>query len=313
MPRRGQLFAQSLSIAIVSGVPLPVYAGRRRARSAAGTRLRSELGRARYAALGAIQAAQARWLEAEASFQQALTLDDANPWIWHAHALSVLGTTGHLRALLSHAREGHRLAPAWAVAHMWLAFSSHVLSNDDESRTHVQAASELGMARAGVPLVYVLLQVELRAGRYDAARALIQELLVATNRTTRELEVLNCVLDAFAGSTSRSAAVAALDGMLAGEGLAGLPNFMRRLLIVWYSMLGAHRQAYEVMNRSLDEFGAKGTIGAAWFFLWLPELAAFREDTGFAHIAQRMRLPDFWNKHGPPDGYDWRDGRLIPR
>ena len=69
----------------------------------------------------------------------------------------------------------------------------------------------------------------------------------------------------------------------------------------------------EVVNQWLDDFAAMGTIGTAWGLLWEPELAGFREDARFATLAGRMRLPDYWQRHGPPDGYDWRDGRLIPR
>ena len=88
---------------------------------------------------------------------------------------------------------------------------------------------------------------------------------------------------------------------------------MRRRLLVWYSMLGAYDQAYQVVNRLLDDFATTDTIGVAWGFLWMRDLAGFREDARFATLAARMRLPDYWAVHGPPDGYDWRDGRLIPR
>jgi hypothetical protein len=30
-------------------------------------------------------------------------------------------------------------------------------------------------------------------------------------------------------------------------------------------------------------------------------------------LVRRMKLPDYWAVHGPPDGYDWRDNRLIAR
>ena len=124
---------------------------------------------------------------------------------------------------------------------------------------------------------------------------------------------MDCVFDAFAGTASRSAAIAALDGLRAEVGDTGLNQIIRIRLITWYSMLGAYDQAYEVMNRSLDDFAARGTVGLTWGFLWLKELKGFRDDARFATLAARMRLPDYWQRHGPPDGYDWRDGRLVAR
>ena len=90
-------------------------------------------------------------------------------------------------------------------------------------------------------------------------------------------------------------------------------QFMWRRLILWYSMLGAYDQAYEVVDRSLDDLAATGTIGVGWGFLWLRELAGLRQDARFAALAVRMRLPDYWQRYRPPDGYDWRDGRLVAR
>ena len=67
------------------------------------------------------------------------------------------------------------------------------------------------------------------------------------------------------------------------------------------------------MERSLDDYARSGTIGTAWGFLWFAELASFRDDARFAALAARMNLPEYWQAHGPPDGYDWRDGRLVVR
>jgi len=83
--------------------------------------------------------------------------------------------------------------------------------------------------------------------------------------------------------------------------------------MVWYSGLGGLDQAYAIMNRSLDDFGRSGTIGTAWVFLWMSELAPFRADARFGALVERMKFPDYWNVYGPPDGYDWRDGRLVAR
>ena len=40
-------------------------------------------------------------------------------------------------------------------------------------------------------------------------------------------------------------------------------------------------------------------------------MRGFRADPRFNMLVSRMKLPDYWAVHGPPDGYDWRDGRLV--
>ena len=158
----------------------------------------------------------------------------------------------------------------------------------------------------------MLSQLEVRAGRHGVACALIQESLEAAG-ASREAAAAELVFGALAGTRERSAAIKALDVLRAGAGLGAQSQVMRRRMIIWYSMLEAYDGAYEVMHGSLDDFAATGTIGAAWAFLWLPELAGFRADSRFTTLVARMRMPDYWARYGPPDGYEWRDNRLVAR
>ena len=267
---------------------------------------------AAHGALGVIRTAQARWVEAEASFQRSLTLDPTEPDAWARHATYVLASTGHLRAMIASAREAVRLAPPHPVYNMQLMAAYLLVGNDIESRKYGHAAIDLGIQRTMAPLVDVMSQLELRAGRHDAACALIQESLAATPGASRDAEAMDLVFGGLAGTRERSAAITALDALRA-DGLTTQPPIMRRRMILWYSMLEAYDEAYEVMHRGLDDFAATGTIGVAWGYLWLKEFAGFRADPRFGALATRMKLPDYWAVHGPPDGYDWHDGRLLVR
>ena len=148
----------------------------------------------------------------------------------------------------------------------------------------------LGMPRTRFPVADVLSQAEMHAGRYEAACALMQEACMASMGVSREIEAVDRVFDALAGTTDRAAAVAALDGLRDGPGCAGLHHFMRRRLLLWYSMLGAYDQAYEVMNRSLDEYAATGTIGVAWGLSGRRSSLGFGEDARFTR-ARRADAP----------------------
>jgi len=266
-----------------------------------------------HASLGIIRSAQGRWLEAEGSFRHAKELDPTEPEPWALHAAYLLGSVGHLRAQLASSVESVRLAPAHPVFNMSLGIAHAVLGHDEDARRLLNAAADLGLQRTVTPLCDVLSQMELRAGRHDAAAQLIQESLVGAPGASRDAEAVARVFDALAGRCDRSVAIGALDALRARGTIAGQPQFMRRRMILWYSMLGSHDQAFEIMQGSLDDFAASGTVGIAWSFLWLQELASFRADPRFAALVARMNLPEFWEQYGPPDGYDRRDGQLIAR
>jgi adenylate cyclase len=310
--RARAVVAQLRSFSLVFGVPLPGTLADAEHEALQALELNPESA-ATHAALGTIRAAQARWLEAEESFAQAFALDDADPSIWSGHGLSVSATVGHLGAYLSSSCEAHRLAPASAGIHTNLVVAYAFPGNEGELRKHAQLAFDLGVPRTYAPVADILSYVNLDAGRYDAARALMQEAVRATLKAPRAVEAVGRVFDALAGASSRSGAVAALDGLRADVSDAGLNHMMRMRLIMWYSRLEAYDQAYEMVNRSLDDFAAVASIGTAWGFLWTRELAGFRDDGRFTALVARLRLPDYWQRYGPPDGYDWRDGRLVAR
>jgi hypothetical protein len=88
---------------------------------------------------------------------------------------------------------------------------------------------------------------------------------------------------------------------------------MKRRLMLGYTQLGALDQAYAVANESLDYFARSGIIGTAWGILWARELLPFRQDPRFQAFVRRMNLPEYWDRFGPPDNCEWRDGKLTCR
>ena len=81
--------------------------------------------------------------------------------------------------------------------------------------------------------------------------------------------------------------------------------------MLWYIMLGAVDEAFDVADESLEHFAKAGTIGTAWAFLWLHEMLPFRRDPRFQSMCRRMGLFEFWNKHGAPDNCELRRDQLI--
>ncbi len=75
-------------------------------------------------------------------------------------------------------------------------------------------------------------------------------------------------------------------------------QILRRRFLLWLAQLGALDQAFEILTQSLDHFARKGSIGASWTFLWMPELLDFRRDPRFQLICRRMGLFEYWNVYG---------------
>ena len=86
---------------------------------------------------------------------------------------------------------------------------------------------------------------------------------------------------------------------------------MRKRLILWYVRTGALDDAFDLAQRSLEHYARESTVGSAWGVLWVPEMHAFRSDARFQPFARRLRLFEYWNEYGPPDGYALAADRLV--
>jgi hypothetical protein len=110
---------------------------------------------------------------------------------------------------------------------------------------------------------------------------------------------------------SEGAQIEALNALRARAAPAEMTQIMKRRFMVWYTLLGALDQAFEVFTESLDYFARSGTIGTAWAFLWMRELLPLRQDLRFQLLCRRMGLFDYWNRYGPPDHCELRNEKLI--
>jgi hypothetical protein len=85
----------------------------------------------------------------------------------------------------------------------------------------------------------------------------------------------------------------------------------RKRVLVWLTLLGALDEAFAFMHQSLDQFARVGTIGNAWGILWTQEMQPLRRDPRFQGVVERLHLGEFWRVHGPPDGYQLLNRKLV--
>ena len=298
------------AVAIVLDIPLPGTLADSEREVLRGLALDPSLGTA-HATLGIIHAAQGKWTSAQERFQDAFARDANDPSARQAYGMHLLGSVGSLREYAQSSIEAHRLAPAWLPAILNLAVAHLVLDETADAHKYVELAADLGVVRKGPLMSDLIAQIALRQGRYDEAAETMISALAPDIAAEGGGDTVRQVFRALGDRAEAVAPVIALDALRARATTAGMTQFMKRRFMLWYTYLGALDRSFAVANESFDYFAQSGTIGSAWSFLWMREMLPFRQDPRFQPMCRRMRLFEYWSKHGPPDHCELRGSTLI--
>jgi TolB-like protein len=261
--------------------------------------------------LGFVHAARGEWRSAEEDMHVAIGLDPRDPVTYLIHAIDVAQTVGHLRHARDESWQAYTLAPSEPVYLAILAASETMLGLDEEARRNAELAFTLGFPRTVTPMPDTMASLEFGAGRYDEAAECIAGSLTLEARSATDEGFQRLLWSAFADPTRRVSAFKALQNFRRKLPQNALDAVMRKRLIVWFAMLGEFDAAFAAAHDTLDHYARSGVVGTAWGALWIPALREFRRDPRFQALAARMRLFDYWDQYGPPDGCELRDGVLI--
>ena len=308
--RAHSAIASMRALAIVMDVPLPGTLAESEREALRGLALDSSSG-ATHAALGIIYSAQGKWTSAEERFRDALTRDADDPWNQQAYGMHLLGTVGLLSAYARASLTAHRLAPAWLGSVVNMAVAHTLLEQPEAAHKYATLAEDLGIPSSAAPLSDVFAQLAMREGRVDQAADFAVAGLPPDMAADGGADTVRQVFTVPRDRTAVDALVDALNGLRARTAPPEMTQMMKRRFTVWYTMLGALDEAFEVMTESLDYFARSGTIGTAWAFLWMPEMLPFRQDPRFQSLCRRMGLFDYWSRYGPPDNCELQGDRLI--
>jgi hypothetical protein len=296
--------------AIVLDVPMPGTLADSEREVLKGLALDPTLGTA-HATLGIIYAAQGKWISARERFQDSFVSDANDPSAWQSYGMHLLGSVGSLRDYAKTSLEANRLAPAWIPPILNLAVAHLLLDEPAAAQKYAELATELGVVRKAPLMSDLFAQLAVREGRYAEAAEMMVEALAPSLTADGGGDTVRQVFRVLGDRVAASAPVAALDALRARAMTAGMTQFMKRRFMLWYTYLGAINRSFEVANESLDYFAQSGTIGSAWSFLWMREMLPFRQDPRFQSMCRRMRLFEYWSKHGPPDNCELRESTLI--
>jgi TolB-like protein len=265
-----------------------------------------------YSALGVLCTAQGKWIEAEEAFRNAHARNTTHdPTVLSAAATYLTQSVGGIERSLSQFLELHRLAPAWLVNLLSVAAAYHFLGRHGEAHRFMDLAIQLGMSKTVLFVPDVLAMVAMHDGRHEEAADLMVNALTPMLRDAGGVEAVQSAFTALARRDGYRTAIEKLNRLRARVRLEELTLLGKRRFVLWYTLLGAPTEAFDVANETLDALGRHGTIGTAWGFMWMREMLPFRQDARFQTLCERLKLFDYWKKFGPPDNCELRDGKLI--
>lgn len=262
-----------------------------------------------HGALGTFYAMTGKLCDAEGHIRMAYEIS-RDPMVANALSVIVFGNVGHLRRAIQISEEAYQSFPL--APFLLVAIAMVYLSEGDEERAdfYAKRALDLGHLKSSVPMCDVLALMAARNGRYDEAADLVlasmppHELSGGVTLAVRESYL------ALGDASRRENALRLLHDDAVAERLGVTPINYKRMML-WRVMLGDIGGAFDWTDRIISSLEAEGAVGMIWAVIWLEEMAPFRADPRFMDIAARLGFVAYWNVYGPPDGYDFKDGKLI--
>ena len=251
-------------------------------------------------------------VEAESHYRRAAELDPSDALLKFDHAV-VQGYVGHMRDAVQTMRDAYARAPAIPQVVLFAGTVHSWAGLDAEALKYANLAAALGVPQDNAGLGEIRGLAALRAGRY--ADYLRDSFLPEPGETVAELqpalELSRMVLAAVTDPSKRAAALAAR-ARLYPRGATLTARAANRCGYSGaraYVILGDLNAAFDLANQCLDEAPAGQVSGEAC--PWQPEWRNFRKDPRFqAYIARRGAIA-YYEKYGPPDDCELKDGKLA--
>jgi len=264
------------------------------------------------AALAIVHAVRGRWIDCATCFEAASTYDGRESATPRSAAIALMAATGRLREALRRAGIACELAPANPLSAMSIAVVAGLLAHDEEALRWAAVAVELGLPEWIPPIPNIRAQVAQRAGEYEKAAACLALVLPAAVQDAGGSSLIGRVYLGLGDARARGDALAAARTLQLlvkqhGEQAITLTNF----LLQWATLLGDLDLSYHVADEMLASFQQEGALRGTLSPLWVPEMRAFRQDPRFQPFVERLGFIPYWQRFGPPDDCELRDGRLI--
>ena len=294
-------FARAHAALASAWVVLPGYAGDddtdyfERAVSAARQALALDANLAEaHAVLAQVNADRGNWLDADAGFFFATSLDPTEPTPHHWYSI-LLRQTGRLQAALEQAEKAYELDPTAAIIAANLAVVHVTLGDDAAALRYVELAMDLGLPKhqTGVEAT-----VAIRRG--DSASAFESLKQQLPDISPQLLELLERWFAALSDPALRPEV---LEAMRTQD-----PSPLRPVdLAMPYAQMGDPDKSLELLLEAAEA----GTLVHRFELgsLWSPEAAPIRRHPQFPALMRRIGLFDYWKQYGFADACRPSDAR----
>jgi tetratricopeptide (TPR) repeat protein len=258
--------------------------------------------------LGAVEAAGRNWLAAAHYFEEAIAID---PRLRESPVIPLLMPTGKVGASVELELKFLEENPNSSGVAYALSRFYNTQGRNEEAIRHADMAEKLGLRPNANRQLNTRADVAARKGQYTEAAKYMLRGLSTPARSEGGMEAVSLVYAAMGEPAKRPAAIDALKTLLGKVGSREDPG-IRIWALSWFVQLGALDQAYDVGNGLQHEYEAQTPAGA-WGWLWNREMSPFRRDPRFQEFVTRLGMMPYWEKYGPPDDCDLKDGRLNCR
>jgi DNA-binding winged helix-turn-helix (wHTH) protein len=262
------------------------------------------------AVLGITSAYRGEWQRAATVFRSILATHADQAGVRAEYAIFVLQSAGHMTQALDELEQAYREDPTNPAILALLAAEESLLGRPQQAREFADLARDSGYPSTTPPLLQILSGTAARAGDFERAAHLAAAGLPESARGAGTAAA-KLFYSALAKPARRAAARRAVLALLNQLDLRKLDIGTRQQFICWLAQLGALESAYSVANATLDQLAREGGVGNTWGILWSPQMRAFRLDSRFGSLVNRLKLRDDWDRNGPPDGCALRNGEIT--
>ncbi len=260
---------------------------------------------------GGLDSLSGRWLEAEENFRASLVLSPRESTVHTMLSWYVLRPCGHLRTAQEAVDRAFDLAPALPINSLGRVAT---FRGDESTLRNLQKAVSLGLS-PDEPAIRVIRAA--LAFHHAAWEEAVEHMTVSFPPELRELgsETASLFYRARLSMVENPTASAAIERLTAASDNDDL--FTRYQLVIgtmmgWQAALGEFDAAFKITDLILAAWRRTGQLATmALFQMWFPSMRSFRQDPRFSGFVEELGMFAYWDRHGPPDGHEIRDGRLI--
>ena len=239
-----------------------------------------------HAVLALINANRDNWLDAEAGFFFATSLDPTEPTPHHWYSI-LLRETGRLEASLREAEIAYEMDPTSAIIAANLAIVHLSMDHRDEARRYVDLALDLGLTKHQTGVERIL---AIRSGNYDEALESLR-----SEMSDASPQLIEGIAQWFAALENPALQPQVLAEMRAAD----LSPLRPTDLVIPFAQIGGVDTSIEVLIDGARNKTLHGTFDLGE--LWTPEAEPIRRHPRFPEFVRLIGLIDYWKQYGYAD------------